>query len=389
MIRVLSLLLVAATVGCVGSTQPTAAPSSPPSASAVADASGGRPSLSPGASPTVPTTSLPALAATLYFQIPQHPRGRWVPRALLDDHAVLLSLIPHETATPEQRSSFTSELARFETRSGEVRTLLRHAPGKQAVSPKVAGSSVAWIEATADLRAYGWAIHLTDIRSGQDKVVASDSGFHPEGVSVLPALGYDGTRLVYTTAGGSHAEPVWELHRVGPEADQVIATLPRIRDQRFLSLAVDETTVTWSENVTNPDPHTKIGVYDLRNRIIVKRAATRLQSVYTIAFTGQKMYYATGEGVFESDRTLSSEPTPFSSDPVTVDSIAVAAGQLFYAQFDAGQTVWAADTSTRTRVRIGQEATLGPVTFGTSVMWFERSSSAGGARLAIAKLAGT
>lgn len=139
---------------------------------------------------------------------------------------------------------------------------------------------------------------------------------------------------------------------VADGTDDSVATLTRIRDQRFLSIAIDAQSIAWTENVTNPDSHATVGIYDLATRAIVVRERTAMSSVYQIAFSATKVYFATGLGVLESDRALSYEPRRFAPEGTSVDQIAVVGDYLVYRNFDPGQTVTALDLAARARMRV-------------------------------------
>jgi hypothetical protein len=373
--------------GCVTSTQP-APPSGPTVSESPASPSPSQSVTSPSATPRSTTTPIfdwsTQVGAIRYATLPSDARGQWVPRALLDNGGVLISLIVNNpNATAEQRAAFVSELARYDPRDGTVKTLVRPSPGAQTIRPIVGGGSVAWIEATEDLRAYGWKIHVTDIHSGSDKIAAIDDGYHPEGVSVLPSIAFDGSQLLFTRVAAVAAEPNWQLHWLRNGTDRVIVTVPRVREQALLSPAFDTQTIVWTENSTFPDAHETVGIFDIGKDAIIKQARTGLSAVYQIILTTSNMYIATGSGVYESDRGLSYEPRRFTPEEAAVDQIAVIGHYLVYRNFDRDATVAAIDLATGSRARLGTNATYGPVGYQQAVLWFERGASPSAGRIAI------
>jgi len=366
---------VVVAAGCTAATTPIDPGSSAKSAPIA--------TVEPSDTPTrsvVPHSSDPQV---VYVQLPRLPRGEWSARGLLDNGDVLLTSNPAGPA--DDPSTFVSEIARFDPQSKAVTSLMRLPEAKQVIQPIAAGDTLAWIEGPYDLRAFGWRIHLTEIRSGNDRVIAVDSGVHSISNSVLPAIALGAGGLAYTKLDQGSGGPEWRLHHVSPVegSDVVIAALDNASDSRFLSLCIDAQTLAWSENFIGQDPHTNIGVYDLPGSHMIFRGRTNLSGAYQIAASDQSLFFATQSGLLKSPRNLASAPVVISPESAPVDTVTVVGHAVLYNNFDRGNTVAAIDLLTGEHTQLAQNVTRGPVSYGSYVFWFEKASNGTPARAAV------
>lgn len=313
-----------------------------------------------------------------YYTLPKTTRGDWTARAPLSDDTVLLTLIPGTPpASDAERLMFVSELASLDLKTAAVRTLVQLPAGASAYGPIVVGTMIAWVETSAvDLRAHGWKLHLTDAVSGADRVVARDPGVRAEEVfSVIPAIAFDGSTLLFTVLARREGGAVWELHRLKDGREDTIAHLPEAGTRRFIRVTLDHRSIAWIEAVSQPDTYVNLGVFDLASAE-VRGLRTTLSSVYQALLTPERVFLATGVGVMETDRALSYEPKKISpeSTPVVppVSELAMPGSYLLYRNFDVGETLAAIDLSSGSHAVLATKATAGPVHANGVVLFSER-----------------
>lgn len=377
----IALVSAVATAACARPTPSTSVippPTSAPSSAAAASAA---------LSPVGPAAS-GYYRGPIYAQLPSRTQGEWSARVLLDGGDILLTSGP--AGPNEDAAKFVSEVVRFNSSSKALTPLLQLAPGMQVIQPRAVKDTLAWIEGPQDLRAFGWKIHVTDIHSAQDRVVASDSGVHAISNSVLPAIALTDGRLAYTSLEQGTNGPEWRLHSLAlaDGRDVVIASLTNPRDARFLSLWIDAQTLAWSENVVGQDPHTNVGVFDIAGSRILFRGRTVISAAYQIVAWRDDLFFATQDGLLRSDRAVTRPPVPISPEKAPVDTLTVVGDTVLYNNFDQGNTLAAIDLRTGEHSRIATNVTRGPVSYGHQVFWFEKATSGLPARAAVLDLNG-
>ena len=379
-------LLLALAVGCVPQgTQPT---NSPAAASAASPTDGGPHATASGAVTISPTPVAKVLAPMSYRRLPEHPRGQWSAWAAIGPTSVLAALIPGRPPTnDEERLQFVSELAVLNITDGSVKPLVRLQPGNTVYSPILVGSAVAWVETSAvDLRAYGWKLHLTDVSTGDDRVVATDPGARLAGAdSVVPSLAFDGTNLLFTALTNDGGTERWQLRSLRGGRESTIAELVDPTKRRINRVTVDQQSVAWVE-ATHEPPSQILAVRSQATGTISRRAI-QLDAIYQIELIDERLYLATGRGVFETDRANVVAPVRISAGEWAVDQMGVLSGHLVYRAFDPAESVFAMRIGSRESTTVATGLTAGPRS-GNGVLLFTKRGSAPAAPHEIGLLGG-
>jgi hypothetical protein len=315
-----------------------------------------------------------------YAKMPTSQRGEWVLRAALDANSVLVALIPNGSS-PAIRESQRSELARVNLENGTVKTLVELSPGTQVIGPIAVRETIAWVEAGAlELRAYGWKIHVTDALTGSDRVIATDPGLRiDQSTSVVPAIAFDGTTLLYSILAQTRSGMEWQLRRLRDGRDDVIASLPDAQARRFMRLAVDDRGAVWSEAVLAPQLATEVAILDETGPPF--RKAISVSNIYQIVLVGERVVLATDAGLMGMERSVPSSPRRVSREVGTIAQIARLGDYILYRNFDSAESVAAVDMRSGEHALIGTGATFGPIEANGAAVWFERASGTTDARI--------
>lgn len=295
------------------------------------------------------------------YRLPFNPEGHWAALTPIDSTAVLVALIPAKApASDAERQGFVSELARVDVRTGSVKTLLRLPAGNNVYGAVIAGNTIAWVETSAvDLRAYGWKLHLTDAVTGEDRVVATDPGVRVAGVqSVIPSVAFDGTTLLFTALSDQGGDERWQLRRIEAGRQETIAELSEPTTRRFNWVMVDRGASAWIE-VTHR-PASQVLAIKPHSAAAISRRTVALDAIYQIALHGDRVFLATGRGVFETDRLGSQTPIRISPGDWTVSQMSVMADHLVYRAFDPAASVIATRIGSPDSVTLATGITAGP-----------------------------
>lgn len=354
------------------------------------------PSSTPAAAPSAEEFDWRARVAPIrHFELPKHPNAdlEWAIGPPIGPDSVLMVM----SAGPRRgldRAAVVYDLARYDLATSAITTLVRPPAGTGGV-PIVAGRTAAWVERSlTDLRAYGWRIHVTDVSTGADRVVARDPGFRPPDVqSVLPAFAFDGSAIVYTTLAEIDGKLRWQLRRlrVSDASDEVIAELPDPGRQDFNRVGFDDRAVIWTERAyLQPEPRQTIGIYDITSRTTTRRESP-LRNVYAIVLAGERLFLGTGSGLFETDRRIARQPVRLSQDAFAVDQVGVSGRFLLYSSHGPGEPLYAIDLESGGRARLATGVTTGPEIANGTVLWFERAqgSTPGRSGLSVVDPAGS
>lgn len=240
--------------------------------------------------------------------MPKDPRGAWGIGAQLGQET-LLTLAPFSRSRQE-RMTIPGELGVWRPPSGEVKTLHVLRPGMQTAFMHAGGSHVAWVELSAlDLRGLDWQLHLTDVRTGADRVIARDNGARIAergGAALHPTVWYDGTTLLYTmlTLNGQ-----WELHRLRDGDDEVIAKIENSSLVSVTRIVADRQSVAWLEREFASEREPARGG-DVRVVLAVLNTSGAIQraevpaSTYALGIGRDALYLGTESAVLSQPRDL-------------------------------------------------------------------------------------
>lgn len=169
-----------------------------------------------------------------------------------------------------------------------------------------------------ELRAYGWQLHVTDVSTGDERVVATDPGARLAGIdSVIPSLAFDGTTVLLTVLTNDGGTERWQLRSLRGGRESTIAELVHPTQRGINRVTVDQLSVAWVE-ATHETPAQVLAVRAEATGTISRRAI-QLDAIYQFDLVGARLYLATGRGVFETDRANAMAPSrsPLASGPST------------------------------------------------------------------------
>jgi hypothetical protein len=289
----------------------------------------------------------------------------------------------------QERESATARLATLDLASRQLHPLATLAPGTQAASVSGDALRLAWVETSAtDLAGHGWKLHLTQVVTGEDTVVAVDPGLTIESDRLnahIPLTSLSSAGLLYTILVPGTSGPDWEL-RLRSSQTRVIARLENAALRRFALVASDETGAAWIEAVrsSTTGEDRQVSARDWTGSGV----STKLLSArpYGLRSADGQLLVATDRGVMTVPRQLNGPITAIG--PTRLSESLGLLGSVIVALDSTTHEVFAIDRTTASSRNIDTGVTVGPVQAPEFVAWYRPSGAGNQGEVVIGRLAG-